>query len=85
MLLLTSACWENVIKKTIVGTRFEVGSSYLIQTILDWARFVLIYTSLNGILPRMMQICMIIYTHLAYTRMTENSNAVHVYMSFRTF
>ena len=29
------------------------------------------YANLKGILPRMMQICMIIYTHLAYTRMTE--------------
>jgi hypothetical protein len=30
---LTSACWENVIKKTTVGTRFEVGSGYPMQTI----------------------------------------------------
>ena len=29
------------------------------------------YTNLKGILPRMMQSCVIIYTHLAYTRMTE--------------
>jgi hypothetical protein len=28
----TSACWENVTTKTIVGTRFEVGSGYTIQT-----------------------------------------------------
>ena len=29
------------------------------------------HTNLKGILPRMMQICVIFYTHLAYTRMSE--------------
>jgi hypothetical protein len=38
---------------------------------VHWARLRLIYTNLKEILPRMMQMCVIIYTHLAYTRMTE--------------
>jgi hypothetical protein len=43
---------------------------YIFCLTLDWPRLLLIYTNLKGILPRMMQICVIINTHLAYIRMT---------------
>jgi hypothetical protein len=44
---------------------------------VQWARFLLIYTNLKGILPWMMQICVIIYTFLAFTRMAEILYACH--------
>ena len=57
-------CYQCLLRKYNKKNYCRHYTNYIFCLTLDWARFLLIYTNLRGILPRKMQICAINYTHL---------------------